>query len=59
MLSDAGNVEEAEAVVLVGVKISIMGLNCGFCGFPTCEEKLKFADVPCAFNIGDLGIAVG
>lgn len=58
-LRDADNVEKAEAVVLIGTTIGTFGLNCGFCGFADCEAKLKFADVPCAFNINDMGIAIG
>ena len=36
-----------------------MGLpNCGFCGYKDCEENLKDKGI-CAFNTGDLGIAIG
>lgn len=58
-LRDADNVEQAEAIVLVGTTLGTFGLNCGFCGFATCAEKLEFEKVPCAFNINDLGIAIG
>lgn len=58
-LRDADNVEQADAVVLLGTTYGIFNLNCGFCGFPTCAEKEKFPAVPCAFNPGDLGIAIG
>lgn len=58
-LRDAENVEHAEAVVLLGTRYGIFNLNCGFCGFPTCREKEEFPAVPCAFNSGDLGIALG
>lgn len=58
-LRDADNVEQSEAVVLLGTTYGIFNLNCGFCGFPTCVEKEKFPAVPCAFNSGDLGIAIG
>lgn len=58
-MRDAGNVENSEAVVLIGTKISVVGLNCGFCGFDTCEAKAAHKKVPCAFNVTDLGIAVG
>ena len=56
---DAGNVEQSEAVVLIGTHIEAMGLNCGFCGFPTCAEKNKYEGVPCTFNSNDMGIAIG
>lgn len=58
-LRDADNVEQAEAVVIIGTTYGIFNLNCGFCGFATCGEKEKFPAVPCAFNTGDLGIAIG
>lgn len=58
-LRDADNVEESGAVVLIGTKYGVMGLDCGFCGFPTCKEKEEHKGVPCAFNTNDLGIALG
>ena len=36
-----------------------MNLNCGYCGFPTCAEKDKHKDLPCALPLNDLGIAIG
>jgi uncharacterized ferredoxin-like protein len=33
--------------------------TCGYCGFGNCEEKQKHPKTPCAFNTGDLGIAIG
>ncbi len=58
-LRDAGNVEQSECVVLMGTAIGTMGLNCGYCGFPTCASKLEHPAIPCALNPGDLGIAIG
>ena len=58
-LRDADNVEASEAVVLLGTRLGTLGLNCGFCGFPTCAAKMELPDVPCAFNTNDLGIATG
>ena len=29
------------------------------CGFLNCAEKDKHKDIPCVFNVGDLGIALG
>ena len=47
-------------MLLLGTKIDPMGLSpCGLCGLNTCDEKRKYPDVPCAFNTGDLGIAIG
>lgn len=54
---DAENILNCGAVVLFGMKISPLGLNCGACGFATCGEKPK--NVPCFFNTNDLGIAIG
>ncbi|MCD8071619.1 MAG: DUF2148 domain-containing protein [Alistipes sp.] len=58
-LRDAGNVQQSECVVLLGTSLGVMNLNCGYCGFATCAEKLEYPPVPCAFNPGDLGIALG
>ncbi len=58
---DAGNVlNSSDVVVLIGTKFKSIGLElCGLCGFENCEQKDKHPDVPCAFNTGDLGIAIG
>lgn len=56
---DAENLRQSGAVVLIGSKVSCLGLNCGYCGFPTCAEKAKYAEVPCFFNANDMGIAIG
>ena len=57
---DAENIRHAEAVVLVGTKISSQGLKlCGRCGFSDCDEKDLQPNIPCTFNAGDLGIAIG
>ncbi|MCL1979461.1 MAG: DUF2148 domain-containing protein [Proteobacteria bacterium] len=59
-LRDAVNILSAQAMVLIGTKIVPMGLTpCGMCGFVDCTEKNKHPHHPCAFNTGDLGIAVG
>jgi len=59
-LRDAGNLDHAHAIVLIGTKIQSIGLKkCGLCGFKSCEEKNKHPEIPCAFNTGDLGIAIG
>jgi uncharacterized ferredoxin-like protein len=47
-------------MVVLGTKIEPLNISpCGFCGFENCDEKRKHPDIPCAFNTGDLGIAVG
>lgn len=59
-LRDADNLEASHALVLLGTKIDPMRLDpCGLCGFANCEEKLLHPSHPCAFNTGDLGIAIG
>lgn len=59
-LRDAENIRQAEAVVLLGTKIAPIGLKyCGLCGFGNCGAKAQHPESPCAFNTGDLGIAVG
>lgn len=57
---DAENILLSDAMVIIGTRIKPLGVPfCGLCGFENCTEKLKYPDVPCAFNTGDLGIAVG
>jgi len=56
---DAGNVDSAPVVVLIGTKVQPLGLSyCGFCGFANCAANLE-AGGRCAFNAHDLGLAVG
>jgi uncharacterized ferredoxin-like protein len=58
-LRDAENIKSAQAVVLMGTKIKVIGLKyCSFCGWPNCAEAEK-AGAICAYNTGDLGIAIG
>ncbi len=57
---DAENILAAQAMILFGTRISTIGLpKCGMCGFGDCDGKQKYPDAPCAFNTGDLGIAIG
>ncbi|HET9571076.1 MAG TPA: DUF2148 domain-containing protein [Bacteroidales bacterium] len=59
-LRDAANIRVAQAVVVLGTRLCTMNLNCGYCGYPTCNAKIKAGDqFPCAFPINDLGIAIG
>lgn len=57
LLRDAANILQGECIVIIGTRQDTMGLNCGHCGYPLCTEKP--ANVPCAFNMIDVGIAVG
>jgi uncharacterized ferredoxin-like protein len=56
---DAANIRQAQAVVVIGTRVLNMGLNCGYCGFPTCADKDLHEGSPCVFPINDLGIAIG
>jgi len=55
---DAGCIAAASQIVVIGAQREAVGLDCGFCGFKTCEGLKKAAGV-CAFNSMDLGIALG
>ncbi|HYB93053.1 MAG TPA: DUF2148 domain-containing protein [archaeon] len=65
---DAKNVRDSEIIVLIGVRgIKKFGMNCGACGYATCNEFEKiekkmgndFEGPTCIFKALDLGIAVG
>ena len=56
---DGGNVDASTIVVILGIKSIPLGLDhCSFCGFDDCVATAK-AGANCAFNVTDLGIAVG
>jgi uncharacterized ferredoxin-like protein len=56
---DAGNVRQAAAIVVLGTRVQTLELpNCGFCGHGDCAGNRKAGGI-CAFNTGDLGIAIG
>ena len=56
---DAWNVDNSHCVVLIAVKNNPILLDsCSLCGFENCG-KTKEAGANCAFNIVDLGIAIG
>jgi uncharacterized ferredoxin-like protein len=65
---DAKNVRDSDAVVLIGVRgAKKFGLDCGACGYPSCEdferaekkEGRDFLGPTCIFKALDLGIALG
>lgn len=56
---DADNIAMSQAVVLIGVRTEVRGLDCGLCGYLSCRAKAEAPSVPCAFDSLDLGIAVG
>ncbi|MEG2282691.1 MAG: ferredoxin, partial [Rikenellaceae bacterium] len=59
-LRDAENIENSACVVLVGAKQIDQKLNCGQCGYPTCQERENtHPTTPCSFIFINQGIAVG
>ncbi len=56
-LRDADNILNSECVVIIGTHSQTQGLNCAHCGYSLCADKP--ADVPCAINTIDVGIAIG
>ncbi len=56
-LRDAENILSADAIVIIGTRSQVQGLNCGHCGFGLCSGKPPLT--PCAINSVDLGIAIG
>lgn len=59
-LRDSENILSASVMILMGTKIKAVGLKkCGLCGLENCEGKNKHENIPCVFNTGDLGIAMG
>ena len=70
-LRDAQNIAASDACLIVGSKGTMsVGVNCGACGYATCDEfesacrnrvraPAGFAGPNCAVRMADLGIAVG
>jgi uncharacterized ferredoxin-like protein len=65
---DAKNVEQASALVLIGLKSgTTLGANCGACGYESCtklqeagsKQGLFFTGPTCIIKAIDLGIALG
>lgn len=57
LFRDSENILQGDALLLIGTRQQVQGLNCGYCGFSKCE--LKPINTPCAINSTDLGIAIG
>ena len=55
---DAKNVRQAQAVLVIGTKLGIRELDCGFCGFKTCTQCEEEGG-RCVYDFVDLGIALG
>lgn len=59
IVRDAGNIEHSPVIVLLGAVIDPMLIaDCGLCGFENCGQCKENHGL-CAFNITDLGIALG
>ncbi len=57
-IRDAGNLEQVRVAVILGTAVKALGIpGCGYCGFGNCEGMQKAGGI-CAYNAGDLGIAV-
>ncbi len=57
MERDANSIQDSPVILAIGVKSNPAGLNCGYCGYPTCAELSRTKGV-CAYNSIDLGIAI-
>lgn len=57
MERDAVSIAASYAIVVIGVRSSPAGLDCGYCGYKTCSELSKTSGI-CAYSSIDLGIAV-
>ncbi len=57
---DSHNLRQAPVILLIGTESSPLEVrHCGFCGWKDCEENRERGTNPCAFSVGDMGIAVG
>lgn len=61
LIRDSHNVlKRADVLVLFGTRVRSINLAlCGYCGFRDCKTKNEHPGIPCSFNTGDLGIAIG
>lgn len=58
-IRDAANLEQVSIAIVFGTGIKPLGIpGCGYCGFENCADMQKAGGI-CAFNAGDLGIAIG
>jgi uncharacterized ferredoxin-like protein len=57
-IRDSSNIEKAGALVILGARRIVMGLDCGMCGSGSCKQA-QVEDANCVFPVCDLGIAAG
>jgi uncharacterized ferredoxin-like protein len=55
---DAESIKGTDHIVVVAARKTTLGLDCGFCGYPTCKELAKTKGT-CVYIAMDLGIALG
>ncbi|MDA3792280.1 MAG: DUF2148 domain-containing protein [Elusimicrobia bacterium] len=55
---DSDSIKKTSCLLVIATTSATLKLDCGFCGFNTCGEAEK-SRATCAYNSGDLGIAVG
>lgn len=55
---NAESLKECDAALLFGSRLKPIGLDCGMCGFRSCQECLD-KKARCMYNSMDLGIAIG
>jgi len=57
---DAESVRRVPVILLLGTECSPLEVRpCGYCGWEDCNENRERGTNPCAFSVGDLGIALG
>ena len=39
LIRDSENIQQADAMIVIGTRQAPQGLNCAYCGFATCAEK--------------------
>jgi len=68
-LRDAANIENSQALILVGLKAPVTaGYDCGGCGWPTCaefaknrkleEKEMGYSGPHCVMRMMDIGVAL-
>jgi uncharacterized ferredoxin-like protein len=56
---DSQNIKQAMAIVILGTKFQRLQTKlCGYCGYKNCDDNEAHNGI-CAYNPGDLGIALG
>lgn len=59
-IRDAESLRGVPVILLLGTESSPLEVrHCGYCGWADCQENRDRGTNPCAFSVGDLGIALG